>query len=326
MKKTKLIVPLLFFLFLAGIAAGDEIREKNFRKGVHNYDKDGFAQDKNGQLFWLDDAVLGRYTYLKDSDKLSLLYYQYSNQQRDGIILARWDGVMDNLPDGRALAIKRGYGAVKLNSVLLSGLKGVKRPHFGNNVKEYRHFTIQDWLLGFGFGVLGPEAELRFVSADTWVFYAHASLNILTSLELTPLYGSFGFKTGFGVGARIPAPIQLPLIGKHYWGLYLDMAVGLGGENSFIPGLFFEFTKCTFDDPNVKRKGGLPYNYHVNEYYLRFGVHLDTRENGSGTSFDLSLGYRFAIRGSKIPGHEQKTTQTVYIHPEYRIQKDKENR
>jgi len=293
-------------------------------KQLKQYDADGYPENKAGQLIWLTDSVLGRYTFLKGRDKPTKLYYQFRNLQRDAIILSRWDDVTDNLPDGRGLLIRRGYGVLKYNSVMLTGLKGEIKPHFGDNIKHYEHFTIKDWLLGFGISAIGPEVELRHVLADSYVLYANAAVNLFSGLELTPLYGSFSIKAGIGVGARLPAPIQLPFIGKHYWGVYLDMALGFGTENSFIPGIFIELTKCTYGDRSKKRPGGLPYNYEVSDYFLRFGYHFDTRQNGSGASFNLSIGYRFSIKGSTIPAHKKKTTKTVYLHPEYKKQKARE--
>ena len=305
-------VLLFLLLFSAALCA---------EKRIEKYDSDGYPEDRNGQLVWRTNANGDRVIRIKDREKDSLLHSQFRNMQRDAIIMARWADLTDNLPDGRGILIRRGYGVVKFNSVLLSGVKGELKPHFGDNIKQYKHFTIKDWLLGFGMSATGPEAELRFVFADSYVLYANAAVNVFSGLELTPLYGSFGVKTGFGVGMRMPAPLQLPFFGKHYWGLYLDMAVGLGEENSFIPGVFFELTKCTYGDRKKRRTGGLPYNYNVSEYFLRMGFHFDTRKGGSGGSFNLGLGYRFSIRGSSVPAHKKKQTETVYLHPEYKRRK-----
>lgn len=303
------------------------------RLATKRHDAKGYPEDARGQLVWQTHPQLGRITFLKDNTTPSLVYYQYRNRQRDAIFLARWDDITDNLPDGRGILLKRGSGAVKFNAVTVSGLEGMTQPHFGDNIKYYKRFTIMDYLVGFGFGVLGPEVDLRLVIADSFILYLNGSVNILSGLNLSPLLGSFNYKAGIGLGARFPAPVQLPLLGKHYWGVTLDLAVGLGDANNdgqhtnaFIPGLNLEITKCTYGDRSKARPGGVPYNYHVTEFFLKIGFHLDTTALASGLSLAVSAGVRFTFLGSAIPGHVQKDTETVYQHPRYLKKKAEERR
>lgn len=321
---------LLVFITLAPLLTG---HGRLVAAEAATYSSRGYPEDKKGQLVWQTHANLGRVTFLKASSKAARVLYQVKNRQRDAIFLARGEELTDNLPDGRSVVIPRGMGAVKFNTALVSGVEGQEAPHFADNIKEYEKFTITDLMLGAGFGIMGPEADVRLVIKDTWSFYSSAGWNMFSGLAVSGLFGSFSTHAGIGAGGRFLAPIRLPFPGNHYWGGGIDMRLGFGDadedgldETVFMPGIYAEISQCLYGDKTKARSGGKPYNYNVTEIFLRVGAHFNTGESEGSMSISLTAGLRFNLFGSIIPAHAKKKTVKLYTDPEYEQQKAAEKR
>jgi hypothetical protein len=277
-----------------------------------------WAEDSEGKLITGDDGERGRVTIV--DGKVYPLRSQYLNRQRDAVILARWEAVLDNRPDGRAQRIERGMGVVRFNALTVSMVDSIDEPHFSNNQKEYESFVLRDLMMGASFGVPASGVSLDWVYRDTWLAAASFGYNLAYAFGAgeDALYGGFPVMIGAGVGARMPAPVQFPVLGRHYWGAVFLVNGAIGGERQgsrLLPALAVELTKAVYADPEQPREGALPWNYPLSEWVLRMGAVFDGSGSGRGAGLFFSIGYRFQIIGPSVPGHVSKETVALYKRP-----------
>ena len=313
--------------------------------GPDHYDGLGYPEDASGLLLLRPDPV-GYGVTLRDDPDPWLLYAQFVNRQRDAVLLARSGDLQDVLPSGEAITVPYGHGALKTNTVYVSVVEGRLVPHLSDDRKEYRFFPLEDWYLGAAFGFDGLAVGVQYVRAERWVAYGSLGLNPLGALGLG-LYAPFNWYAlplHLGGGVRFPGPVEL-LIGKSHWTVGGDLLLGVGDRDRdpatpafvWMPGVFLEVEKSR--PVRSARKGGKgtdhredarPWNHRLEALYLRLGLYLDVQNapRSAPLKLDLTLGWRTAVSGPRLPEHPFKETRVVYLHDEYRrdLERQRERR
>lgn len=313
---------------------------RNLGAETDHYDDDGFPEDIVGML-----AVERRsdeyLVSMKNESVPYLLYAQFSNVQRDGVFLARRGDIRDPLPTGELQSIPYGFGALKLNTVYVSLLEGMLIPHFSDNQKEYEFFPLQDLCLGTSIGITGLMVELRYVRRETLVGYTSMGLNFLGWFDwdlLAPL-NYYVLPLHIGGGLRFPN-LPAPFLGPNHWTFGGDMLIGLGDGDGdpltpsfvWIPGVFFEIELdglfgwdsrwVGFAEPGPFREDPRPINYHVRALFFRIAGYIDilTGRDSGYIEVNAVFGFRYNVRGPRIPAHRFKGTRVIYLHDDYRDQ------
>ncbi|TVR58568.1 MAG: hypothetical protein EA426_09605 [Spirochaetaceae bacterium] len=290
------------------------------------YDDLGFPETASGRL------VVSRESYgpavrLRGERTPYLLYAQYINEQRDAVMLARDGDFTDPLPDGTAYTVPFGFGAVKMNAVDVSLVESIAVPHFSDNRKTYLTFPLFDLYGGVVTGSDGFGPSLRAVFRERYTVNASVTVASAWAYDGDRLTRSPIAAFSAGAGFRFPGVLP-DLIGPNLITVGADVSVrvrggALGGGAEFLPGAFVEIERVFFDTVPEDRDFRLdprPYNYRVHSVYARLTGHLDVAGIGSGDPFrtGVSIGYRVNVIGPRIPEHEFKSTEIVYVADEYR--------
>jgi hypothetical protein len=301
------------------------------------YDDNGFPEDGRGTLV-TTQAPGGWFVSMDGIADPFLLYAQFVNTQRDGVLLARNGDIQDALPDGSLMRIPYGYGALKTSAIAISLVEAIILPHVSDARKEYSLFPLQDLYLGATAGFTGLLAEARYVHRERVVGYARVGLNPLGGAPWPGIapFTYWGMTVHFGAGAQFPDLLH-NLLGDNHWTVGGDLLLGFGDADAdsstpavvWMPGVFFELEKRDLfgwagswagfaprgdfhDDPR-------PQDYHVRGLYARVGLYIDF-QNSLATApvkLDVSAGFRYNVLGPRIPAHRFKETRIRYLSPEY---------
>ena len=304
------------------------------------YDDNGFPESQHGLLVVSPDGD-GFAVRMQGVSFPFLLYAQFVNRQRDAVFLAREGLVKDALPDGTMQDIPYGYGALKTNTDWISVVEGQLPPHVSDNQKTFAQFPLRDLYLGVSLGIIGLQAEARYVDRERAFGYARAGLNFLGGL------GGEGFaplnytrlSVDLGGGMAFPGLLE-NLIGENHWSVGGDLFLGLVDADGnpatpavvWMPGVFFELEKrdlfgwgdgwAGFGPKGDYHVDARPSNYHVRALIARVAMYLDL-QNGASTGWvkvDVAVGFRYNVVGPRIPDHPFKETRVVYLSSEYRQQ------
>jgi hypothetical protein len=214
-------------------------------------------------------------------------------------------------------------------------------PHFSDNQKEYEFFPLQDLYLGTSIGLSGLLMELRYVHREKLVGYTSLGLNVFGWFDwdlLAPLT-YYVFPWHIGGGLRFPNLLER-FLGSNHWSVGADILMGIGDGDGdpftpsfvWIPGVFFEIEMnglfgwdsrwVGFSEPGPFREDPRPENYHVRALFLRLAGYLDilTGRQSGYIEIDVVFGFRYNVKGPRIPDHAFKDTQVVYLHDDYREQ------
>jgi hypothetical protein len=181
-----------------------------------------------------------------------LLYAQFVNRQRDGVLLARSGAIKDLLPNGETRELPYGHGALKTNTSYVSLTEGLLVPHISDNQKEYERFVIRDLYLAFALGTSGLLAELQYARAEHIFGYANPGVDFLGGVggsRMAPL-NYYRVPLRLGAGLRYPDLLE-PVIGENHWGFGAEVLLGFGNADQdpqtpspvWLPGVFFEIEK-----------------------------------------------------------------------------------
>ncbi|MFW6364080.1 MAG: hypothetical protein ACOC0D_09560 [Spirochaeta sp.] len=290
------------------------------------YDDAGFPETESGRLV-VDNEPYGPVVRLRGNDLPYLLYAQYTNEQRDAVILARDADFDDLLPDGDSFTVPFGFGAVKMNIVDVSQVESLAVPHFSDNRKTYLTFPLFDLYGGIVTGSDGFGANVRAVFRERYTVNAGAAYSSVWAFADGHLMRAPITTISTGGGFRFPG-IFPDLIGPNLITLGGNFAFrirgkSIGGGMDFIPGAFVEMERVFFDSTPKNQDPGLisrPYNYRVHSVYIRLTEHLNPAAIGSRDPFStgISIGYRVNFLGPQIPDHEVKNTRFVYVADEFR--------
>lgn len=290
-----------------------------------HYDALGFPETAAGRLV-VKLEPFGPATRPRGENASFLLYARYSNVQRDAVLFARAGQISDPLPDGNVYTVPFGFGAIRKNTVDISVVEGIIVPHVSDNQKMYTEFPLFDLYAGFMAGTDGIGVGLRGVLRERYT--AHLGVGVSSArylddgqLRRSPV-GSFSA----GGGLRFPG-ILPELIGPNLITIGGDVSVevrgsDLGGGTSVSPGAFVEMERVFFDRSAEDRDYRLdprPFNYRVHSVFARFTGQIDQDGISVGDPFrvGISIGYRVNIVGPRIPEHDFKRTEIVYVAEEY---------
>lgn len=290
------------------------------------YSDAGFPETASGQLV-IEREPYGPVVRLHADTTPYLLYAQYTNTQRDAVILARDNDFADPLPDGSKFTIPFGYGAVKMTALDVSLIESIAVPHFSDNRKNYHMFPLFDLYAGIVTGSDGFGPSLRAVFRERYTINASATISSAWAYVDGRLTRPPIASIAAGAGFRFAGALQ-DLIGPNLITLGGDITLrirnnALGGGIDFLPGAFAEIEKVFFDSRQNDRDFRIdprPYNYRVNSVYVRWTEHLDFTSIGLSDPFrtGISIGYRVNMIGPRIPDHDFKSTQFVYVADEFR--------
>lgn len=301
------------------------------------YDDNGFPEDARGTLV----AIRGQGGWFVSMYGVAdpfLLYAQFVNTQRDGVLLARNRDIQDPLPDGSLMRIPYGWGALKTSAIAISLVEAIILPHVSDARKEYRLFPLQDLYLGATAGLTGLLAEARYVHRERVVGHARVGLNPLGGAPWPGIgpFAYWGLTVHLGAGAQFPDLLHT-LLGDNHWTVGADLLLGLGDADAnpatpsvvWMPGAFFELEKrdlfgwagswAGFAPRGDYREDPRPQDYHVRAAYARVGVYIDFQNilATAPVKIDVSAGFRYNVLGPRIPAHRFKETRTRYLSPEY---------
>jgi len=294
-----------------------------------HYDENGYPEDENGRLV-LSSHRDGPILAMRGDPDPYLLYAQYVNRQRDAVILARTSTVRDVLPSGNAVEIPFGYGVVRFNDVHVSIVESLLVPHFSDNQKNYVQFPLTDLYLGGSFGLTGVLASLRYVHTERFVGYTAVGYNPFGSANPRSVVNRFIVPIHLGGGYRFPGALP-ELLGENNWTLGADLMLGFGDRDNdpetpsgiLMPGVFLDVERVLFDESAIRRDfrtDPRPYNYRVNALVFRAAAYLNVTDLASGSFIfpSFSLSYQYNVMGPRIPSHEFKETQVLYVNDVYR--------
>lgn len=300
---------------------------------LSHYDAAGFPETDAGQLVVQSESY-GPVTYLQGVNTPYLLYARYSNTQRDAVLFARTGTISDPLPNGGSYTVPFGFGAIRTNAVDISVVEGVIVPHVSDNQKQYTMFPLYDVYGGLMAGTDGVGFELRGVLQERYTARLGASVSSIRYVDADQMRRSpVGF---FSAGGGIRFPGLFPeLIGPNLItaGGYLSVEVrgsNLGGGVSGTPGGFIELERVFYDSPaegRDYRTDPRPFNHRVHSVYARLngGIDLNGILGGTPLRFGIAIGYRVNIAGPKIPEHDFKRTELVYVAEEFRADLRQQN-
>lgn len=316
-------------MLLAADSVLGEAGEANllFDGEVAHYDDNGYPEDEDGLLVMQLDPD-GPIVYVEDDRIPYLLYAQYENRQRDAVFLARTGTISDVLPTGEEREIPYGYGAVKFNTVYVSILEGLLVPHFSDNQKTYVDFPLRDLYVGGSFGLTGITAVARYVHLEQFVAEAQIGFNPFGSFNASSVMNRYWIPIHIGGGYRFPGVFP-ELLGENVWTVGADLLLGLGDRDNdptsrvILPGAYLDIERVLYDEEGRRRdyrEDPRPYNYTVNSLSLRAGVYFNFAGIASGTFIvpEIALRYQYSIIGPKIPEHEFKETNVLYVNEIYR--------
>ena len=294
---------------------------------VSHYDENGYPETAGG-LLALAAHSDGPVVEVLNDPPPYLLYAQYINRQRDAVFLARTGELTDVLPDGSPVPVPFGHGAVKFNTVYVSTIESLLVPHFSDNQKEYTEFPLTDLYVGGGVGFTGALAHVRYVHTERFVAHAAIGYNPFASPAAAGVLNRFFLPVHVGGGYRFAGPI--PFIGAVNWTVGGDLMLGLGDRDGdaatpsgvFAPGAFLDIERVLFDDDDVQRDyrtDPRPYNYNVNALVIRAGIYanLSGITDGGWIFPSFSIRYLVNIMGPRIPEHEFKETDVLYVNEIY---------
>jgi hypothetical protein len=291
-----------------------------------HYDDAGYPESAEGLLVVELDPSAGPITMVRGKQP-HFIEAQFTNTQRDGILLARKGSLSDVLPSGAAHEIPYGYGAIKRSLSAITLVEAQLTPHISDNQKSYDTFALRDLYVGAALSLSGLRAEARWIEKERYVGFGQLGLNVaaLAGAKINRTYGAFAVPITLGGGIRYPAVVDI--LGSH-WTTGVELSVGLGaadddkdtGNVIILPGLFHEL-EWTFErDLGVQdyRTDPRPYNYGLHAIFLKLSAYANFfGAADSGILFDLLVGYRLNIVGPSIPPHEFKQTQTTYASDRY---------
>ncbi|MFW6312566.1 MAG: hypothetical protein ACOC2N_01615 [Spirochaetota bacterium] len=294
-----------------------------------HFDENGYPEDENGRLV-LSEHRDGPILSMRGDPDPYLLYAQYVNRQRDAVILARTSTVRDVLPSGNAVEIPFGYGVVRFNDVHVSIVESLLVPHFSDNQKNYVQFPLTDLYLGGSFGLTGVLASLRYVHTERFVGYTAVGYNPFGSANPRSVMNRFIVPIHLGGGYRFPGVLP-EILGENNWTLGADLMLGFGDRDDdpatpagiLLPGVFLDVERVLFDESAIRRDfrtDPRPYNYRVNALVFRAAAYINVTDLGSGSFVfpAFSLSYQYNVVGPRIPSHEFKETQVLYVNDVYR--------
>ena len=331
----------LLCMAAAGLAAQDTIAEQmlleaepagitslRFGEPVSHYDDNGYPEDADGMIV-LRESEHGPMVTLQADPVPYLLYAQYANRQRDAVILARTSTVNDVLADGDFYVVPFGYGAVRFNTVYVSVIESLVVPHFSDNQKEHVEFPLTDLYIGGSFGLTGALAWVRYVHTERYVGYLAGGYNPFRSENPASVLNRYIVPIHLGGGYRFPGVFP-EFLGENNWTVGADLMLGFGRRGAdpassgvLVPGVFLDVERVLFDQAGLRRDyrtDPRPYNYRVNALVFRAAAYLNVTNLGGGDLFYpvFSLSYQYNVMGPRIPQHDFKETQVLYVDDAYR--------
>ncbi len=296
--------------------------DKLKRKQRHHYGENGYPEAADGSLSIRIESG-EPVVHMKDEVQPYVLYAQYQNQQRAGVFLARTGPHADTLPNGKRHTIPRGYGALKRSVIDVSIVEAQVIPHVSDQRNQYLQFPLQDLYVGGQLGSTGLYGTVRYVNKERWVGAASVGLNPFAQ------QGNDDWE-GYTVPIVLSGGLRQPgffsqYIGENAWTVGGSLFAGAGGAGFVLPGAFIElerFRKPTGQARKNHRRDARPYSYEVQAFTLRLGAYLNVGNWGQGRVIvpTISLGYQFNLFGPRIPKHDFKKTEVVYVHDIYRDQ------
>ncbi len=290
-----------------------------------HYDPLGFPETSDGRLF-VQLGSFGPATTLRGERTSFLLYAQYTNEQRDAVLLARAGQISDPLPDGGVYTVPFGFGAVRMNAVDISIVEGIVLPHISDNRKAYTEFPLFDLYAGLTAGTDGIGIETRGVFRERYT--AHLSTSSSSARYIDDGTPRRTTVVSFTAGGGLRVPGFLPeLIGPNLLSFGGDALLevrgnALGGGVGFQPGAFLELERVFFDEPPDNRDfrtDPRPFNYRVHSVFARLTGRIDPQGivAADPLRLGLAIGYRVNVIGPRIPEHEFKRTEIVYVADDF---------
>ncbi|MEC7984530.1 MAG: hypothetical protein VX278_05165, partial [Myxococcota bacterium] len=203
----------------------------------------------------------------------------------------------------------------------ISIVEGQVLPHVSDQQKKYIPFPLQDWYVGGQLGSTGLYGTLRYVEKEKWVASTRIGVNPFAQ-QGNEDWAGYSLPMDISGGIRRPGFLS-QYIGENAWTAGGSLFVGAGEEGFLLPGAFVEWERFldahTAPRPN-HRRDARPHNYEVQAITLRLGAYLNTGNIGGGRVIlpTISIGYQFNLRGPRIPKHDFKKTEVVYLHDIYR--------
>ena len=291
-----------------------------------HYDDAGYPESAEGLLVVELDPTAGPITMVRGKQP-HYIEAQFTNTQRDAVLLARKQSLSDVLPSGAAHEVPYGYGAIKRSLSAITLVEAQLTPHVSDNQKSYETFPLRDLYVGAALSLSGLRGEARWVEQERYVAFGQVGLNVaaLAGAKINRTYGAFAVPVTLGGGIRYPSLVGI--IGSH-WTTGAELNLGLGatdddkdtGNVIVLPGLFHEVEWTLDRDLDVKdyRADPRPYNYGLHAISLKIGAYANVLgDAGSGILFDILVSYRINIVGPSIPPHDFKQTRTTYASDRY---------
>ncbi len=290
-----------------------------------HFDPLGFPETADGRLV-VQSHPFGPATSLRGDHAPFLLYARYTNEQRDAVLLARAGQISDPLPDGGVHTVPFGFGAVRLNAVDISIVEGIIVPHISDNRKAYTEFPLFDLYAGLMAGTDGVGLGVRGVFRERYTAHLGASASSARYLDDATLRRAPIVSFTAGGGLRVPG-ILPELIGPNLISFGGDTLLevrgsALGGGVGIQPGAFLELERVFFDETSESRDfrtDPRPFNYRVHSVFARLTGRIDPQSIFVANPFliGISIGYRTNVIGPRIPEHEFKRTEIVYVADEF---------
>ncbi|MFW5784036.1 MAG: hypothetical protein ACOCY8_05915 [Spirochaetota bacterium] len=190
-------------------------------------------------------------------------------------------------------------------------------------------FPLTDFYLGAGFSLTGPTAVARYVHTGRYVGYLAAGFNPSASSDPPSLLSRYVVPIHLGGGYRFPGALP-DLLGENNWTVGAELLVGVGDPDPeaapeggvLVPGVFLDVERVLFDEGSLRRDirtDPRPYNYGVNALVVRVGAYLNVTDAASGLLIPMiGLSYQYNVLGPRIPEHDFKETQVLYVSDVYR--------
>jgi hypothetical protein len=302
---------------------------------THHHDANGYPETAEGLLVTEVDAEVGPIVVL-DGRRPHYLEAQVASVQRDAVLLARRGARADQRPDGSAFTIPYGYGALKLNTSIVTLVEAQLVPHFSDNQKSYQLFPLTDLYLGGALALTGPRADARFIHTEQYVGYAQVGLNLLAlaGARINATHGAFAVPLVVGGGYRYPSLVSF--LGTH-WTTGLELTLGAGDADELpttralivLPGVVHEL-EWALDREVARgdhRADARPSDWGQQALFVRVGLYADLASGSGGAGgllVDVAVGWRFNLLGPTIPEHAFKDTRVTYASERYVARKREE--
>ncbi len=299
-----------------------------FGTSFSHHDDHGYPENADGLLV-LRESPDGPLVTMRGDRDPYLVYAQYANRQRDAVMLARTSSVRDVLPSGETVDVPYGYGAIRFNTVYVSIVESLLVPHFSDNQKEHVEFPLTDLYIGGSFGLTGILGSVRYVHTEQYVGYLAAGYNPFRSDNPASVLNRYTVPVHLGGGYRFPG-IFPEFLGENNWTVGVDLMLGFGRRGAdpatsgvLVPGAFIDVERVLFDERGLRRDyrtDPRPYNYRVNALVFRAAAYLNVTNLGADDLFFpvFSLSYQYNVIGPRIPQHDFKETQVLYVDDAYR--------